>query len=179
MRDVKDKITLTVRRAKQGSFDMEAGGNNVSRAIAYVEDNLLTSAEKNPDTKFHLVFPPYSRAKYALWHFQQHGAMEAHEAVVRYIARRAAELQNVIVYGFEDRDFLDDLANYKDLDHYATNINRYIAAAIRDGRNRVTTANVEAYLEEARSRAGRYDLAGLADQLNACAMTRSEHSGVE
>lgn len=169
MRDVREKLTTAVARAAAGDLDYSAGGDNVARALAYVDENLLALARRYPATRFRLVFPPYSRAKFAIWHQQQPGAATAHEAVVRHLATRAAELPNVEVYGFEDQDFLDDMSHYKDLDHFDAGINRLISTALRDGRQRITAAGVDNYLDAARRRARAFDLAGLAARLTACA----------
>ena len=169
MRDVREKLTTAVARAAAGDLDNSAGDANITRAIAYVDNNLLALARRYPATRFRLVFPPYSRAKLAIWHQQQPGAAAAHEAVVRHLAARAAELPNVELYGFEDQNFLDDMSHYKDLDHFDADINRLIATALGDGTQRITVANVDAYLEEARRRARAFDLAGLAARLSTCA----------
>lgn len=178
MRDVRDKLTTAVASAAAGNLDFSAGGTNVARAIAYVEDNLLVLARRYPQTRFRLVFPPYSRAKFAIWHQQQPGAAAAHEAVVRHMAARAAELPNVEVVGFEDQDFLEDMSHYKDLDHFDTGINRVINATIRDGTHRITAENVDAYLDAARRRARAFDLAGMAARLTACAAPRAKSQPV-
>ena len=169
MRDVREKLTTAATRAAAGDLDHSAGGANRARALAYVDDNLLALARRYPQTRFLLVFPPYSRAKFAIWHQQQPGAAATHEAVVRHLATRAAALPNVEVLGFEDQDFLDDLRHYKDLDHFDAGISRVINAAIRDGTQRITAARVESYLDAARQRARAFDLAGLAARLTACA----------
>lgn len=177
MRDVREKLESAVARVAAGDFDATAGGANIARAIAYVEDNLLALARRYPATRFRLVFPPYSRAKFAIWHQQQPGATAAHEAVVRHLAARAAVLPNVEVYGFEDQDFLDDLSHYKDLDHFDAGINWRIATALRDGTQRITAANVDTYLAEARRRASTFDLTGLAARLTACHHEKSAQAG--
>jgi hypothetical protein len=168
MRDVVEKLTTAVSRAATGKLDYSLGGANVVRAIAYVEDNLITLVKSYPETRFRLVFPPYSRAKFAIWHQQQPGAAEAHQAVIRYLAQKSEELPNLEIYGFEDQGFLDDIEHYKDLDHFATSINRHIAVALHDKRNLITAKNVDVYIDSASRRARDYNLAGLATSLAAC-----------
>lgn len=168
MRDVIGKLKMAVARIEAGALDYSEGGGNVTRAIAYVEDNLLTLVARHPETRFILVFPPYSRAKFAIWHQQQPGTAEAHEAVIRHVAARAAALPNLEILGFEDQDFLDDIAHYKDLDHFGPAINRMMTATIHEGRQRITTANVSRYLATAKRLALSYDLTGLTAKLVRC-----------
>lgn len=170
IRDVQEKLTSAARRLAAGDIDANdtSGGDNTARAIAYIEDNLLARVTAHPETEFDLVLPPYSRAKFAIWYQQQTGNADTHQAVVRHIAGRATQLANLRLWGFEDADFPDDIAHYKDLDHFGPEINRRIVEAIRDGRHRITAANVEAYLAEARRRGRAYDLIGLASRLDEC-----------
>jgi hypothetical protein len=177
MRDVLEKLQSAVAMLKAGKLDYSAGGENEARAIAYVEQNLLYWAERFPQTRFKLVFPPYSRAKFALWYQQQPGAAATHRAVVRHLAQRAAALPNVELYGFEDESFPDAIEYYKDLDHFGPGINRRIAASLQDGRNRITRANVEAYLAVAARRSLAYDLGGLTERLLACQQEKSAPAG--
>lgn len=177
MRDVAEKLTTALARIATHDMDHAAGGANTSRAIAYIEDNLLKQVERHPQTRFSLIFPPYSRAKLAIWHQQQPGAVETHQAVVRHLAHRAKQLPNLEILGFEDQEFLEDMQHYKDLDHFDSAINRLISAALRDGHNRITAANVEAYLVEAGRRARTYDLVRLASRLEACRNRQSALAG--
>ena len=68
----------------------------------------------------------------------------------------------------EDQDFLDDLARYKDLDHFDPAINTLIARAIGEGQHRITPANLETYIAEATRRARAYPLGELAARLSGC-----------
>lgn len=131
----------------------------------YLNTYLLTLVAENPQTNFHLVYPPYSRIRFAVWHQSERNNARLHADVVRYLARKTSEYPNMFVYGFEDQDFLDDIANYKDYGHYDQKINQIILKSIASGNNRLTSESVETYLERSKNKALSYDLHKLAEQI--------------
>jgi hypothetical protein len=167
IRDVHAKLTEAADAIRAGAIAVPDAAQT-DLAIAYIENNLIRWVREFPDTQFHLVFPPYSRAKFATWHQYRRNDAEAHVAVVRHLVQLSGRLPNLHVFGFEDQDFLDDLARYKDLDHFDPAINTLIARAIGEGQHRITPANVERYIAEAKRRALAYPLEELAARLTAC-----------
>lgn len=137
-------------------------------AIGYLERNLMSLIKKHPETQFHLVFPPYHRAKFAIWHQYRRGDAEAHLAVIRFLAELSGRLPNLHVLGFEDQDFLDDVARYKDMDHFDPDISTLITRSIGEGTHRITAINVERYIAEATRRAVAYRLDEMTTRLAAC-----------
>jgi len=167
IRDVHAKLTEAVDAIRAGAIAVPDAAQT-DLAIAYIESNLIRWVREFPDTRFHVVFPPYSRAKFATWHQYRRNDAEAHVAVVRHLVQLSGRLPNLHVFGFEDQDFLDDLARYKDLDHFDPAINTLIARAIGEGQHRITPANVERYIAEATRRARAYPLEELAARLTVC-----------
>ena len=139
-----------------------------ARAIDYVDRHLLRLVRAHPETRFHLVFPPYYRAKFALLYQDQQIDATVHGAVVRHLAEAASSLGNLAVFGFEDQDLPDDIARYKDMDHFDPAANSMILHAIAAGTHRLRVDNVDAYLAEAARRGARYDLRALLARLSAC-----------
>ncbi|WP_278362247.1 hypothetical protein [Stutzerimonas kunmingensis] len=137
------------------------------RIQAYSDKYVLSHARRNPEVTFHFVFPPYSRAKFAIWHQSEPLRAQLHEATLRYFAEAATQLPNVHVHAFEDEKFLDDLANYKDLSHYSPLINSLIVQRIHEGTKRLHTGNIDHYLAVARAKAKGYDLVGFGKRLEA------------
>jgi len=133
--------------------------------IDYADREILDHARRNPKTTFHFVFPPYSRAKFAILHQSEPIRARLHEATLRHFAEAATQLDNIHVYAFEDQDFLDDIANYKDLSHYSPAINDLIVERILQKANSLDEQNVERYLDTARTRALKYDLVGFGKRL--------------
>jgi len=167
IRDVYEKLSEATRAIHAGAVEAP-DPSQAARAIAYLENNLITLVEKYPETQFQLVFPPYSRAKLAIWHQYRLGDAEAHLAVIRYLAGLSGRLPNLHVFGYEDQDFLDDIARYKDVDHFDPGINSLLTRSIGQGQNRLTVTNVERYITEARRRATAFQLDDLAARLAAC-----------
>ncbi|MBK6974155.1 MAG: hypothetical protein IPH26_14835 [Sterolibacteriaceae bacterium] len=144
-------------------------GPKVQQAIQYVDDYLIRYVRAHPETRFHLVFPPYFRATYAIWHQARPVHSAIHIAVIRHLALLTDELRNMDVFGFENESFVDDIANYKDLGHYRETFDSRILASIASNEDRLTSDNVEAYIQTATSRAEQFDLRELNAQLDACA----------
>jgi len=167
IRDVYEKLSEAARAIHTGTVQVPEP-SQTGLAIAYIEDNLIALIKEYPETQFHLVFPPYSRAKYAIWHQYRRGDAETHLAVIRYLAEMSSRLPNLHVLGFEDQEFLDDIARYKDLDHFNPEINTLIARSIGQGVHRITPMNVENYIAEASRRAKSYRLDVMAARLTAC-----------
>lgn len=167
IRDVNEKLSEAAAAIRAGALQA-ADPAQTALAIDYVERNLITWVKEYPETRFHLVFPPYSRAKFAIWHQYRQGDAAAHLAVIRYLAELSSRLPNLQVSGFEDQDFLDDIARYKDMDHFDPEINSLITRSIGQGAHRITSVNVESYIAEATRRAREYPLEEMAARLGAC-----------
>jgi len=136
-----------------------------ARAEAYVEKYVLSHAKQYKDTEFYLLFPPYWRFDYATMRQIDPVSFGVHQSVVRYVVRRAAELGNVRIFGFEDCPFVGDIAVYRDVTHHSTEINDLIIEKLGKGENRLTPDNVEAYLERCEELARNFDIKGLNEQV--------------
>ncbi len=133
----------------------------LQKAKDYIEKYLLAFVRQYPETTFYLIFPPYYRYRYADWLQHKPEDFLLHQAVTRYFAEQAKALPNMHVYGFEDEDFVDDIANYKDTGHYHYRFNSYFLDAIAAGQHEVSVDNVDAYLERCRQKAEAFDIAKL------------------
>ncbi len=173
-----DQIKDVLGKLREARFRIERAGPTrgtpqevavrTARAIDYVDRHLLRLVRAHPETRFHLVFPPYYRAKFALLYQDQQIDATVHGAVVRHLAEAASSLGNLAVFGFEDQDLPDDIARYKDMDHFDPAANSMILHAIAAGTHRLRVDNVDAYLAEAARRGARYDLRALLARLSAC-----------
>lgn len=136
--------------------------------IQYIEENLMRYVRSHPEVQFHLIFPPYSRITFAQW-YQPHQPTyaERHKSAIRYLANQAKNIKNLHVYGFENMDFLDDIANYKDTSHYHPSFNSMMLEAIRNNRHTITSANVDLYIKTAEKKAMDFDLIGLSRKIDA------------
>jgi hypothetical protein len=162
-------ISETAIRIKNSEYVLlgEAELNlKISNAIKYIDDYLISYVRAYPATQFHFIFPPYSRITYAQWHQLNVTNAKVHEAVIRYFAKMATELNNLSVYGYEDQDFLDDIANYKDPSHYGQWVNDLMLKDIAEHTSLLTTRNVDLYIEKAKSKALAFDLIGLGTKID-------------
>ena len=88
-----------------------------------------------------------------------------HQEVIRYLVNRTKDSKNIHIYGFEDMDFPNDIANYKDTSHYHQKFNSMFLDAIAAGEHELTPENVENYLKRCEQKAWDYDIPALNDEV--------------
>lgn len=165
-------ITKSIKSEQKSRVSYQQLRTETNKAISYIEDNLITYVRDYPNTQFHFIFPPYSRIRYALWHQKEKIKSQVHEEVVRYFTKKAAELGNLEVYGYEDQSFLDNIAIYKDPNHYHWSVNKKMLNDIAKRKHLLTPTNLPFYLQQARSKALSFDLMGLVNKFDVY-LTRS------
>jgi len=169
IKDAFKSISLASHRIKKGEYDLLNDHDlnlKIDKAIQYAEDNIISFVRAYPAAQFYLVFPPYSRFKFAQWHQLEGTKAKTHEAVISYLAKTATELGNLSVYGYEDQDFLDDISNYKDLYHYNAWVDDLILHDIAENNRLLTSGNIDTYLQNARIKALAFDLIGLGKKID-------------
>lgn len=137
----------------------------IAEAIAYCEKFILRYVRENNSVMFYLIFPPYSRIRFSTWHQHLHSEAHIHEAIVRYFVNAAQQLDNLLIFGFEDQAFLDLIELYKDTTHYHPKINQYINYSLAKKEALLTQDNVEQYILRARDAALSFDLVGLGNKI--------------
>lgn len=161
-------VLKEIEKGKQDS-QKQLKKQEISTAIknseVYLEESIIRYVRQNPQTEFHLVFPPYSRIMYAIWHQYNLKNAAIHEAVVRYCVKQASLLSNLHIYGFEDMDLSDDISSYMDYVHYHPDINSFITKSIAKREHEITTENIEQYLQMAKQKALAFDLVTLSNDL--------------
>ena len=128
----------------------------------YLDENLLSIVRTNPNTEFHLIFPPYFKYSYARIRQNDSKKFYLHQQAIRYIVNCTKELPNLFVYGFENQQFTANIANYKDTFHYIPEFNTLFLESIATKRNLLLKENVEAYLRECEAQAYEFDISKLA-----------------
>jgi len=131
-----------------------------------VETEMLTLVQQHPSTEFYLFFPPYSRLKYAITQQSDPQAFENYKEIIRLMVSDFEQYPNVKIFGFEREDFLDDIANYKDLTHYHPHYNRAMLEWMQTGKHQLTTSNLDAYLSAITEKSAHYQLQGFADKID-------------
>lgn len=135
------------------------------RAKLYMERHLLEIIQDAPDTSFFLLFPPYSRFVYADMRRNTPEDFFLHQEVIRHLVERTKDRKNIHIFGFEDMDFPDDIANYKDTTHYHQRFNSMFLDAIAAGKHELTPENVEDYLKRCEQKAWDYDIPALNEEV--------------
>lgn len=86
--------------------------------------------------------------------------------MIRYIVKQNGTLANLKLFGWEDKVFLDDIANYKDTKHYSHKINSWMLDAISREEGFLTPSNVEEYLNIITEKAITFDLVGFGQKID-------------
>lgn len=136
-------------------------------AEKYIKTFVIDYIAKYKNTQFILVFPPYTRIRYAQWAQHDLPSWEIHKHVVNFLAQESENHANLEIYGYEDQDFLDDIANYKDTGHYHHSINSKMLDNFQTKRHLLTSENIDNYLAQAEARATSYDMSVIADEIKA------------
>lgn len=182
MRNTIDKISQAGHAVATGSplrYSEAETGRRVANALAYVDKYVIGFVRAHPETRFYFVFPPYSRAQYAIWYQYRTINPIIHAAVIRHLVSEASLLPNMQIFGFEDEAYSDDIANYMDSIHSRPDHDVDLLASLVNGHGWLTTENVEGYVAKSSQKGRAYDLVGLAEKLGQCARQAETKGGQE
>ncbi len=155
-------ISETVQHIKdQEKKSLNDVNTTISKAKAYIDENILSFVRREPKTRFILVDPPYSRIHYATWAQYNLPKFEVYKAILRYLAEKSDEYSNLEVYSFGEEQFIDDISTYKDTIHYHYSIDSWMLSAISQKRGLLHENTIGHYLENITKRALNYDLVEL------------------
>lgn len=165
------QIKAALKRIVQKTRIVESGNINRLTTEEYekkqknnqlvFEQHVLSFVKKFPNTNFHLLFPPYSRIKYALWKQADPDKFELYTKKVQFIVDQVEKYNNANVFGFDGLNFPDDIANYKDPFHHHPRFNSKILKWMKHGDYRLQNSNVERYLEKISELAKAYDVVSI------------------
>lgn len=118
---------------------------------ASFERNLLPVLSAHPHTRFDLVWPPYSML---VWlDFLQRDQLDVTFAFKRYMTRAIARLPNVTIVDLQGHDEITgNLDLYRDLYHFAPQVNEWIVARTCAHADTEDASNVERYERDLRAR---------------------------
>jgi hypothetical protein len=140
-------------------------GNRYQHFEESFNEYILKFSKSNPGVNFHLIFPPYSRLKYAIWSKANPKEFKSYLQAIKYIVLKSEHFQNTIVYGFDNLEFVDDISNYKDTTHYHPDINSMMLYSIRDKKNILNSDNIDSYIKKITQQAQVYDISVIADKI--------------
>lgn len=128
------------------------------QAKEYIQKYLIDIITQYSKTEFFLIFPPYSRYYYADKLRNKPEDFFLHQSIIIYLVNLTKDMPNIHIYGFEDLDFLDDIANYRDTTHYHPKFNSLFLDAIRAGQHELTPRTLKKYLEDCEQKAWDFDI---------------------
>lgn len=131
-------------QSKRISFN--EGALTTDQLTASFDFNILPFLIRHPNTKFNLIFPPYSNLIYV--EMDHKNWFTNAMGLKKHIVDITAELKNVKIYDFQCVDTITgNLDNYKDLGHHSAEINDYILQSIHLQKHRLTTKSVDQCIE--------------------------------
>ncbi|MDR1031808.1 MAG: hypothetical protein LBL30_01630 [Holosporales bacterium] len=108
--------------------------------------DFLPLIKNNPSVTFIIFFPPYSLVAQKLNNISNSRSRTSDRKFRRIILAELAKLPNVKMFDFEtDADIVANLDNYKDHNHYSKHTNAYMIELIAQGKNLVTSENIDRY----------------------------------
>lgn len=136
---------------------------DISPQQDYLHKYLIRFFRDYPDTKFSIIIPAYSRLFYRMQNIKEVYSDNSKyfytwEKSLRYFIAQSSSYKNVKVYGFDDLDYADDIANYKDLAHYNKDLNSIQLDAIKNQTNILTPQNIDKYLTIMEQKIKSYDI---------------------
>lgn len=127
-------------------------------ALQNIEAYVCALPKAHPETDFYFFIPPYSMIAWG--REKEAGTLEKSLALHRLLVTKTAEVDNIHLYAFGTRtEITAELTNYHDPGHYGPWINTRILEEMKEGNDRITPENAEAYLTafETLVRAYNYD----------------------
>ncbi len=127
-----------------------------------LKQNVTDLADKYPDTKFYLFYPPYSI--YYWDKLKQQGTLDKNLDCIEYATKLLLKYPNIYLFSFLDEyDIITNLNNYKDLEHYSEKINSLILQKMKNNENIITNNNYEEKIKDIRNFYSSYDYNKLFD----------------
>lgn len=159
-------IVSTSEKIKKGEkISLDGIEEKITKSKQYIDEYLLDNVKKYSNTKFIFVFPPYSRMLYAQWKQYNQPNYEIHKAIIKYLVQQSVLYKNLEIYGYEDKEFLDDIANYKDLSHYHQWVNSMMLQSFKNKSEFLTIENVDNYIKVAEDKAQNYNVFEISDKI--------------
>lgn len=126
--------------------------------------NIVPLIQKYPKTRFILFFPPYSMFKYAIDVQTAPYVFSKYKELVEHVVLETELYPNAEVYWFVDKDFVRDIANYKDLTHYNGHYNSVFLDDFSMKHSIIDFKNYRRLLSKLENKANSVDLVDLANK---------------
>lgn len=124
--------------------------------VGNIQKNVIPVLENNLSTKFILVVPPSSVAKWA--EYYKKSEINFRISYLKNAFPMLLQYKNVEIYAFDDAyEITTDLNRYSDSIHYDAGINEWMLEEIAKGNHRVTMDNYQEYIANIRKFYNSYD----------------------
>ena len=134
---------------------------NIEPSKDDIKKYILEFIKDNPNINFYLIIPTYSRLSYKLNQYADRkntNSFFRYEAILRWFILEARKYPNLKIYGFDDLDYADNVANYRDKLHYNIDMNSMQLDAIKNNTHILTPENMDKYFEIMEEKIRNYDL---------------------
>ncbi len=130
-----------------------------------IDKYIIKPVIDNKTTEFIFIFPPNYRYRFAKWAQCKPDKFNLNMKIIEYIVKISSLHKNMKVFGFEDKDFLDDISNYKDTAHYHYSINSQMLNWISKNEGLLTINNLDEYINNITNKALSFDIINLANKI--------------
>ena len=130
----------------------------INEATQYIDDNILKFVIKNPDIEFLLFIPPYSRLNNAIDAQAKREDFIVYRESIRYLVEESKQYKNIKVYAWGNTAYPDNIANYRDLHHYAKEFNSLMLHYMAQDIGLLTPENFDEYYNEFEQKSLQFDL---------------------
>lgn len=154
------QILLAIKNSKLHNLKKPTTINTAMQQ-EYIYQYLINFIKKSPNTKFSIIIPPYLKLFYVVENsFTDNNSMHFYtwNEILKWFVKETSKLENVKVYGFDDLDYADNIANYNDLSHYNKDMNSMQLDAIKNQTNILTPQNIDQYLATMEQKIKSYDI---------------------
>lgn len=113
-----------------------------------LRQNVIATAKENPDIEFYYFFPPYS----VLWWQERYsaGTLSRQIALCTAATEELLQYDNIHLFSFTtEYDYVTDMDNYIDPEHYNADMNSRMLQDMRNGANQLTRENYQQHWAEA------------------------------
>ena len=141
---------------------------NITKQQEYINQYLINFIKKYTNTEFSIIIPPYLKLFYVIENsFTDDNSIFFYtwSEILKWFIKETSKLENVKVYGFDDLDYADDIANYNDLSHYNKDLNSIQLDAIKNQTNILTPQNIDQYLATMEQKIKSYDIKPFVDMI--------------
>ena len=123
----------------------------------FYDSYLFDFIRQYPDTKFYIFVPPVADIRMAQMQRDNLQFFKKHLLMLRLLTKKSENLPNMEFYTFDNLDEYTQIFHYKDYLHFDSAVGYYVLASMSKGKHRLTSANVESYIQQITNKANLVD----------------------